>query len=110
MAKLVALLRQDVVLEMPPFLTWFTGREPVVQFLADRCTNGTRMARVWANGQPAVVAYFRGNDPLDDRFHARTLHVLTVDGSGISRIVAYRDQAVIEKFGLPMALPSAAAR
>ncbi|MDY7090208.1 MAG: sigma-70 family RNA polymerase sigma factor [Actinomycetota bacterium] len=108
-AKLVKLLRHDVVLEMPPFLNWFSGRDPVVRFLAARCTGGgIRMLPTAANGQPAVIAYFPEEDRPGDLLHARTLHVLTTTESGVSRIVAYRDKAVVSRFGLPATLSALA--
>jgi RNA polymerase sigma-70 factor (ECF subfamily) len=110
-ARLVKLLRHDVVLEMPPFLSWFSGRDPVVRFLADRCTGGgIRMLPTGANGQPAVIAYFPEDDRPDGRLYARTLHVLTISDLGVSRIVAYRDRAVVSRFGLPATLPALVSR
>ena len=40
MAGLVALLREDAVLEMPPLPGWFRGRDAVARFL------GTRVMRL----------------------------------------------------------------
>ena len=51
-------LRDDVVLEMPPLLTWFAGRDNVTGFFATQVFphNQFRMVATAANGQPAAAA------------------------------------------------------
>ena len=44
-SALAELLREDVALEMPPLLTWFSGRQTVVRFIASR---GIRQVRACA--------------------------------------------------------------
>ncbi len=54
-AALATLLRDDVVLEMPPVLAWFTGRGAVLTFVAENIltTRGRfRLQPARANGQP----------------------------------------------------------
>ena len=51
---LAELLREDVALEMPPLLTWFTGRATVVRFVASYLLAGPgriRLVPVISNGQ-----------------------------------------------------------
>jgi RNA polymerase sigma-70 factor, ECF subfamily len=98
---LAELLRQDVILEMPPLLTWFTGRQTVTRFLASRvfaATGPFRMVPVMANGQPGFAAYWREHDGL---YRAREVVVPTVTRDGISRIVVFQDPALVTAFGLP---------
>jgi RNA polymerase sigma-70 factor (ECF subfamily) len=101
---LLRLLREDVALEMPPHLTWFTGRAAVGRFFGTTVFPGlgpTRMVRAVANGQPAFGAYNRGADGL---YHAHGLQVLTLAREGVSRIVAFNEPKVLRLFGLPPAL------
>jgi RNA polymerase sigma-70 factor (ECF subfamily) len=112
MAGLVALLRADAVLEMPPLPGWFRGRDAVARFL------GTRVMRLpcvgpggpprppgeflmvpaAANAQPAFAAYQRDQAGV---YHAHAIQVLTASGSGLSRIVSFNDPGLFAMFGLP---------
>jgi RNA polymerase sigma-70 factor (ECF subfamily) len=99
---IASMLRSDVELEMPPYLSWFRGRQAVRSFLASRLTvapGQRRMVPTSANGQPAAAAYLLGEDGVHD---AHSIHVLTVTGSGITRIVAFLDQRLFPIFGLPL--------
>ncbi|MFD2489972.1 sigma-70 family RNA polymerase sigma factor [Amycolatopsis jiangsuensis] len=101
-AALVRLLRADVELEMPPFVTWFSGREAVARFAESHILGAPgelRMVVVGANGQPAVAAYRSGADGVH-RAHA--VHVLTPAGDGIARIVAFLGSDLFRRFELPM--------
>jgi ketosteroid isomerase-like protein len=82
---LAALLRDDVVLEMPPHATWFAGREPVAGFLGTRVLRepGTFVMRhVYppANGQLTFAMYAR--EP-DGSYRAHALHVVEADGDRV---------------------------
>jgi RNA polymerase sigma-70 factor (ECF subfamily) len=106
-AALMRVLTDDAVWEMPPFPTWFTGREVIGRFLVSRLNapGDNRMIPTAANGQPAFAHYTRGRDGTH-RAHA--LHVLTITASGIARTVMFMDPALFATFGLPQALPAAA--
>ena len=105
------LLADDVVLDMPPYLTWFRGRDAVTGFLADKIPpvyRARQLIRTSANGQPAVARY---RPRADGNFHAHSVHVLTVSAAGIERITAFLDPGLFAAFGLPPVLsagPSAA--
>jgi RNA polymerase sigma-70 factor, ECF subfamily len=102
---LAARLAQDAALTMPPVPTWFRGRETVAAFLKQRPLREGLRWRVLAtsaNGQPAFVHYL-----WDDEAHAfvgSELTVLTLDGDKIAEITAFRDPALVERFGLPARL------
>jgi RNA polymerase sigma-70 factor, ECF subfamily len=101
LAALEQLLTDDAVLEMPPFLTWYAGREPYIRFIARVFTlRGTdwRMVPAHANRQPALAAYTRAQD---GGYALNTLQVFTVTASGISRNTAFQDQDLFATFGLP---------
>ncbi|MGH3248183.1 MAG: sigma-70 family RNA polymerase sigma factor [Trebonia sp.] len=103
---LAELLRQDAVLEMPPTLTWFAGREAVTQFFAATppfaAPGRFRLIPVEANGQPALAVYVRGERGA---FHSYALTVLSVTTTGIARIVAFLDPDLLASFGLPLEYP-----
>jgi RNA polymerase sigma-70 factor (ECF subfamily) len=106
---LARLLRDDVELEMPPFLLWFSGRHDVTAFIANKATltpDRWRMIPTSANGQPAVGAYLR----RDDGAHrAHSVQVFTFADSGVARIVAFLDPDLFATFGLPLTYSPAAA-
>jgi RNA polymerase sigma-70 factor, ECF subfamily len=95
------LLRHDVEAEMPPLPTWFIGREPFVRFLARQCFKSSEPLRgvaMAANGQPAVGMYALG---ADGRYHPYALHVLTLSGDRIGRIVAFLDPGLFALWDSP---------
>ena len=59
-----------------------------------------RMLPLVANGQPAAAMYMRAGDthvPFQ-------LHVLDIVDGRVSRVVAFLDDALFAKFGLPASL------
>ncbi|MFE9691305.1 sigma-70 family RNA polymerase sigma factor [Micromonospora sp. NPDC005806] len=102
-AGLTRLLTDDAVLEMPPVLNWYVGRERYGRFIARiLALRGTdwRLVPTAANGQPALAAYVRDGDG----YLPHTLQVLTITGGRVSRNVVFQDRAVFAAFGLA-ALP-----
>jgi RNA polymerase sigma-70 factor (ECF subfamily) len=100
-SALAELLREDVALEMPPLLTWFTGRPAVARFVAAYLLTEPgllRLVAVMANGQPAFAVYQR--EP-GGAFHAHAVLVLTVTRTGIARIVSFQNPGLFGSFGLP---------
>jgi RNA polymerase sigma-70 factor, ECF subfamily len=99
-AGLLRLLTDDVLMEMPPMVNWFVGREAYGLFMGWVFTKaGTdwRMLPVSANGQAAVAAYARGHS---GEFEMHTLQVFTVTSAGISRNSVFQDAEVFAAFGL----------
>lgn len=95
------MLREDVTLEMPPHLTWFAGRSAVARFFGVKVfgrAGAIRTMTASANGQPALATYTRGPD---GRHHPHSMQVLTLDRTGISRIVSFYDPSLFEPCGLP---------
>jgi len=97
---LVALLRDDAILEMPPFELWMQGRDDIRRFLlaVDAC-HEELVTPVGANGSPAVAVYrpaAPGGLPT-----AFALHVLDVVGGRINVMHVFLDPALFELFGLP---------
>ena len=100
---LVAVLTEDALFEMPPFLTWFDSGAAIGAFLGSRMQafGRTPVIRTSANGQPAVALYPTSGDGKR-RLHA--LHVLTLVPQGIGRIVSFQDVDALHRFDLPRAL------
>ncbi len=101
-AALEQLLREDVELEMPPFATWFAGRDAVGSFFSGQVLaqpGRFRMVATTANGQPATAGYLATADGV---YRAHAIHVLSVDSSGIARIVVFLDESLFPFFGLPL--------
>lgn len=106
LAALTALLRADVVLEMPPVPNWYRGAEHYGRFMARvYAMRGTlwRALPLSANGQPGLAAYARG---VDGDFHAHTLQVLTVRERAIAHNVVFADLTLFPLFDLPLSLPA----
>ena len=100
-SALAELLRADVVLEMPPVLTWFTGREAVARFIASYLfaePGGLRLRPVMANGKEAFAVYQRSSAGA---YHAHAILAPTVTTTGIARMVAFQDLDLFGLFGLP---------
>jgi len=109
-SALAGLLREDIALEMPPLLTWFAGRDPVLRFVAASLLPGPgllRLVPVTANGQPAFAVYQRDERGI---YQAHALEVLTVTAGAIARIVAFADPARFPSFGLPAEYPAGPVR
>lgn len=101
LAALTELLQADVRLEMPPLPVWFTGRDAVTRFLAQRAfaeAGDLVLIPTAANGQPAVAEYRRDADNV---MRAHSIHVLTTGGAGIAAITVFLDPALFTAFGLP---------
>jgi RNA polymerase sigma-70 factor (ECF subfamily) len=101
--ELVAVLAEDALYEMPPFLTWFQGSASIGGFLGPRMRafGRTPVIRTAANGQPAVALY---PATADGRHRLHALHVLVINAQGIGRIVAFMDIDALRRFDLPQEL------
>ena len=109
---LLRLLRDDVILEMPPRPQWYAGREAAGQFFSVQVFGrhrGYLMLPTSANGQPAILGYMLDSDGV---LRAHGVHVLTITETGISRIVVFLDERpeLLAGFGLPLTQPSSAPR
>ncbi len=107
-AALVALLREDAALIMPPGTVWFAGRRDIGAFLTDHVFgemgSGWRLLPTGANRQPAFGLYWR--EPGADAFDAFAIGVLTVDGDSLAEIALFHQPELFAAFALPSALPS----
>jgi RNA polymerase sigma-70 factor (ECF subfamily) len=112
-AGLVALLRYDAVVLMPPGLT-VTGARAIGAFLASSVfgvASRIRLTPVRTNGGLAHVLYSGSGagtragpasvSDSDTRLRAYAVLLVDVDAASIVRISAYADRDVIARFGLP---------
>jgi RNA polymerase sigma-70 factor (ECF subfamily) len=97
---LVALLREDAILEMPPFELWMRGPADIRRWMLKADALGQeRFTPVSANGSPAVAVY-RPREPggVPQAFAVQVLDV--VDGR-IGAIHVFLEPALFELFDLP---------
>lgn len=97
------LLTEDVLMEMPPMLNWFTGTDNYGLFMDwvfDIAGTDWCLKPVIGNGQPGFAAYRR----VGDGYELHTLQIFTVTTEGISRNSVFQDPVVFASFGLPTAL------
>lgn len=110
---LVALLKEDAMLSMPPIPSWYQGREAIrTMFLAVLFPSGVqkrwRLFPTRANGQPAFAIYRA--DEATGFYRAFALQVVTLDGSRrdqrqIAAITAFLSPKLVASFGFPLQPP-----
>jgi RNA polymerase sigma-70 factor (ECF subfamily) len=98
---LVGLLRDDAIVEMPPFDLWLQGRDEIRRWLiAVDAVSDHLLTPINANGSPAAAVYrpqTPGGSPT-----AFAIHVLDVAAGGIRAIHSFIDPGLFELFGLPL--------
>ena len=109
---LVALLKEDATLSMPPVPSWYQGREAIRAFsLAILFPFGVdklwRLLPTRANGQPAFVVYRA--DEATRSYRAFALQVITLDDLRLPRqvagITAFLSPELVTSLGFPLQLP-----
>jgi RNA polymerase sigma-70 factor, ECF subfamily len=101
-----ALLAEDAVFSMPPWASWWQGREAVAELgriaaESEACLE-SRPVLTRANGQPALAYY--GLDVATGRWVASALDVITLEGATIKEITAFVTPQIFPRFGLPTEL------
>jgi RNA polymerase sigma-70 factor (TIGR02960 family) len=103
---LVALMREDAVMTMPPDPAVFIGRQEIGGFFAtvpaDGALDKIPLVPTRANRQPAVGAYFL--DPEAGIYRPYGVMVLTLDGDSIAEITGCTDPTIFPLLGLPSEL------
>jgi len=100
--RLAGLLKNDVVLTMPPLPMRYTGRAAVTEFYAAvpfAVVGRLSFIPTRANRQPAVAVYRL--DPNTQMYRALGIWVLRADGGALAEITAFVDPALPTVFGLP---------
>lgn len=99
--RLVALLREDVRLAMPPHPTWYEGREVVAAFLAGILfapgSEARRLMPTRANRQPAFGIYHgHGADARPS-----SIHVVGIESGLVADMHFFLYPELFPAFGLP---------
>lgn len=98
---LVSLLREDAIIEMPPFDLWLRGRDDIRQWLtAVEALRDHIVVPISANGSLACAHYRRPS--AGEPHTALAIHVLDVVGTNISALHAFIDASLFDRFGLPL--------
>ena len=104
MEGLVALLREDAVVAMPPWPHWYRGRDAIRAFFASIWAPGgprashLRLVPTGANAQPAFVLY--RPDDRSGTLEAQGIEVLTIRQGAVADITNFRDPRVLARFAL----------
>ena len=98
---IVDLLAEDSTFAMPPYPSWYRGREAIADswLIPGPRPAGLRYLPTRANGQLALGAY--ALDPERRRFLPIALDVLALRGGSIAEITAFRAPGIFRSFGLP---------
>ncbi|OBH30924.1 RNA polymerase subunit sigma-70 [Mycobacterium sp. E342] len=101
---LVELFTAEAIWEMPPYAGWYRGAGDIITLIHQQCPaespGDMRLLPLVANGQPGAAMYMRAGE-IHVPFQ---LHVLDVRGDRVSHVVAFLDEALFAKFGLPGSL------
>jgi len=106
---LVALLKQDSILAMPPSPSWYQGPEAIRIFVAatvfadggmfgGKAMNRWKLVRTNANGSPAFAIYQR---TMENEFQPFGVHVLEVEGDQLVQITSFIDPTLPARFATP---------
>jgi RNA polymerase sigma-70 factor (ECF subfamily) len=103
--RIVELLAEDAVWEMPPYVGWYEGPKAIGHLIERHCpaeSPGDQiLVPVFANGQPAFGLYMRQPDGSHQAFQ---LQVLTLTNQGVSHVSTFFDLTLFDTFGLPEVL------
>ncbi len=109
-AALAALLRDDVILSMPPFPAWYRGKHDVMKVLAlhpfgSGLRGGWTLRHARSNGLPAFLL-FRADAPGGPP-KAFGLMLLAIDALFVTRLTVYKGSELAERFGCESVLDPA---
>ncbi|MBV9708395.1 MAG: nuclear transport factor 2 family protein, partial [Chloroflexi bacterium] len=109
---LVALLKEDATLNMPPFPLWYRGRESIRAILTSVAFR-SGMQNQWhlyptaANGQPAFAFYRTGVSR--DSYQAFGMQIVTLDYAAPTRqigdVTIFNIPSLVTYFGFPLQMP-----
>lgn len=102
-----ALLAEDAVFSMPPWASWWRGRDTIADFAAEAheyCAEALAV-HVEANGQRALAYYHL--DAESGNYTASAIDVITFEGAQIKDVTAFVTPEAFPRFGLPPVLACA---
>jgi RNA polymerase sigma-70 factor (ECF subfamily) len=109
---LVALLKEDATLSMPPVPSWYQGGDAIRRVLSavlfpPGVHKQWRLSPMHANGHPAFVVYRA--DEATRSYRAFAIQVLTLAGSPfpkqVASLTAFLGPELVTSFGFPLQLP-----
>jgi RNA polymerase sigma-70 factor (ECF subfamily) len=97
---LVALLRDDATLSMPPIPGWLRGREPIARYFRGHGSvcRGSRLVRTRANGAPAFGTY---RPATDGSYQPFAIQVIEIADGRITGLHAFPEPRLFPLFALP---------
>jgi RNA polymerase sigma-70 factor (ECF subfamily) len=111
---LVALLKEDATLSMPPYAAWYQGHAAIRAILT-ACPLQPAKRRQWrllptvANGQPAFAVYRA--DAAQQAYRAYGIQVISLQRDATERarlvtsVIMFHTASLVTRFGLPEQLP-----
>ena len=109
---LVALLREDAYMAMPPTPSWYQGRDHIGIYLRQLFVSSwgrdLRLVPTGANRQPALAVYAPASD--GNGYQPFAIKVLTVHNGLVVAVTGFVHPGLFGRFGLPPQLPAAACR
>ena len=105
MDSFIALLKEDVVLRMPPWPQWYRGRATVRAFFEWVWRNRDRTFRVvpfGTNGQLGFAQYSRVAGAAE--YEPHSFLILTLQANAVSVLTGFRDPSLFQRFDLPLSL------
>jgi RNA polymerase sigma-70 factor (ECF subfamily) len=100
---LVALLRTDARLVMPPRLSWFSGRDTVEVFFREHVFgamgHGWALRPTGANLQPAFALYWQA--PGESQYRQFAIGVLDISNGAIAELAVFVQPELFRHFALP---------
>jgi RNA polymerase sigma-70 factor (ECF subfamily) len=104
--RIVSLLTEDAVWEMPPFTGWYSGAADIGRLISGKCpakgAGEMRLVPVSANGQPGFAVYMR--EPSDGSYRPFQIQQLTLSARGVAHVACYFDLSLFAVFNLPEVL------
>jgi RNA polymerase sigma-70 factor, ECF subfamily len=96
-----ALLAEDARFAMPPYASWYQGRDAISEswLVPGGPPPRLRYVPTRANGQLALGTYQR--EPSEARYVPVALELLTLRGAEIVEVTAFRSPEVFRRFALP---------
>lgn len=105
--KIVSLLADDAIWEMPPFLGWYQGADTIGALISTHCPadgpGDQLIIFTWANGQPVLALYMRAPDGVHRAFQ---LQQLTIGDGLVQHVECYFDTRLFAAFDLPQIHPA----
>ena len=100
-SSLVSLLRDDVVMSMPPFDFWLTGPDQMAAWFVGegKGCEGSRLVAVQANGMAAFASY--KPDPAGGGHLPWSIQLIEISGDRIVGHHNFLDTTLFAAFGLP---------